>query len=552
VPAPPKTYWNHTDEYPVGCSFGELLEWHLLHWGTRPNHSKKKRKAWIVWRFAAAVYDKDTASKDYAYFDTETKNLLSWRQGLNHPKDQEVVERIFKILFGDDDEYTDWKNDLAGALTRPVERSPLLKKASDSSGYSELASEASSIFQAADAWPTISPAAAQLADCMSDISEKCYCAGWLFDLEYILWHAVISGPTVFGNGYITSEQIELLKILSSACGGWITFDLDAPRDVSSKKWIPLEYWKAHFNNPDQCPLEGKVFVDHSADGQRQLIYGFVDDASRSTWKREALFFDKIVLPDFTWALDPDGVHYSDPYIWDDNHIAGNARQIIDLINKGVFLPSEAFGHPKGDREIAVENERNKYSYEKPEYIALSARLKSLKFSRLHGVEAYPIYQSLHTFSSGLAQRREAVLRVVFAKIPMPLESVSWDEIIDYRLDPESNRRFSALRMWVNRATSGLTPITEVTEELEHLTAEFEAHLRSHRMRFCLTPLETVISEQPEIIREMAQRNNAAEGRKTFSMHADNGTLFPDVELTAPGKELAYITATSARFSVRSS
>jgi hypothetical protein len=33
----------------------------------------------------------------------------------------------------------------------------------------------------------LSPGAAQLADCMSDISEKCYYASWLDGLEYILW-----------------------------------------------------------------------------------------------------------------------------------------------------------------------------------------------------------------------------------------------------------------------------------------------------------------------------------------------------------------------------
>lgn len=142
MPAPLKRHWKHSKQYPAGRSFGELLEWHL-HWGTRPNHDKKKLKAWIAWRFAAAVYGKDTARKDYTYFDTETKNLLNWRQGLNHPKGQEVVERIFEILFDHDEEYTDWKNDLAAALTRPVERSPLLKGAPISSGYSEPAFRAS-------------------------------------------------------------------------------------------------------------------------------------------------------------------------------------------------------------------------------------------------------------------------------------------------------------------------------------------------------------------------------------------------------------------------
>ena len=135
MPAPPEQYWEHKDEYPAGRSFGELLEWHLIRWGTRPNLPKnekgKKGNSWDVWRFAAAAHGKSAIDKKGEDFDSETKNVKNWRQGRYHPQNLskygDIRSRILKILFDNDDSLLEWKNDLKGAFSRPVELSPLLK-----------------------------------------------------------------------------------------------------------------------------------------------------------------------------------------------------------------------------------------------------------------------------------------------------------------------------------------------------------------------------------------------------------------------------------------
>jgi len=44
---------------------------------------------------------------------------------------------------------------------------------------------------------------------MSGISEECWCAGWLHNLEYLLWDAV----TGRREGICSPEEIEQLKCL---------------------------------------------------------------------------------------------------------------------------------------------------------------------------------------------------------------------------------------------------------------------------------------------------------------------------------------------------
>jgi len=64
----------------------------------------------------------------------------------------------------------------------------------------------------------------QLADFMSDISERCYSASWMANLEYVLWNSLITGPRKYGHDLITQEDINSLKQLSKMADCWIKFD----------------------------------------------------------------------------------------------------------------------------------------------------------------------------------------------------------------------------------------------------------------------------------------------------------------------------------------
>ena len=81
----------------------------------------------------------------------------------------------------------------------------------------------------------------KLADLMSDISENCWNAGWMLNTEYVLWHAVTSGPRAFGRGTITEKDIEELTKLSNATQTWIVFD-------DKETAMPLEEWETLFTN----------------------------------------------------------------------------------------------------------------------------------------------------------------------------------------------------------------------------------------------------------------------------------------------------------------
>ena len=81
-----------------------------------------------------------------------------------------------------------------------------------------------------------------LADFMSQLSEKAYCAGWMADLEHVLWAAVLDGPRQYGHLAIDAEMISELNRLSSACGGWIIFE-----DHEGETWVSISKWKTMYD-----------------------------------------------------------------------------------------------------------------------------------------------------------------------------------------------------------------------------------------------------------------------------------------------------------------
>jgi hypothetical protein len=77
---------------------------------------------------------------------------------------------------------------------------------------------------------------------MEEISEECYCAGWMTGLEFALWEATTLSYGMcysYGMSVITSEKIQKLKELSEKANGWWAWD----DYFNCCVFIQLEDWK---------------------------------------------------------------------------------------------------------------------------------------------------------------------------------------------------------------------------------------------------------------------------------------------------------------------
>lgn len=78
---------------------------------------------------------------------------------------------------------------------------------------------------------------------MKHVSEERYAAGWLIDLEFVLWQE-LQKPT--RNGLFTFER-ESLRFLSLAAGGWWT----------SERFLPMNRWLARYRRHQAKTFGGR-------------------------------------------------------------------------------------------------------------------------------------------------------------------------------------------------------------------------------------------------------------------------------------------------------
>lgn len=73
---------------------------------------------------------------------------------------------------------------------------------------------------------------------MSELSERCWFAGWLHGLKHALWAMVSGGAREYGQGIVSEEEVARLRALSERSGGWWRRD-----EVDEEVFVPIEAWR---------------------------------------------------------------------------------------------------------------------------------------------------------------------------------------------------------------------------------------------------------------------------------------------------------------------
>jgi hypothetical protein len=79
----------------------------------------------------------------------------------------------------------------------------------------------------------------------SDISERCYCAGWMDSTEYTLWKAVEAGSSMrWGMGEISKAEAAILQLLAERLGMWFDPRPNAETEYPCGEYfMPLAEWE---------------------------------------------------------------------------------------------------------------------------------------------------------------------------------------------------------------------------------------------------------------------------------------------------------------------
>lgn len=172
---------------------------------------------------------------------------------------------------------------------------------------------------------------------------------------------------------------------------------------------------------------------------------------------------------------------------------------------------------------------------------LIAKVTALGLRETSGLDIQP-YSSFgfhgDTVAGGTALRAD-VLRVVLNTLPTPDDSVPWEQILEYRADPDSYRKFLALRDWINEVARRTLSQIEIEQKLEYLMEQYKRHMALHRMKVTAGALETIVVSSAEILEDLSRLRFGKLAKSMFAFKSRNIALL-EGELTVPGSELAYV------------
>jgi hypothetical protein len=270
-----------------------------------------------------------------------------------------------------------------------------------------------------------------------------------------------------------------------------------------------------------------------------------DDATIKHLKRPALLFKKIAVFHLSGLTALLGKLSSDA----DLQLKTDLEW---LVHEGIVVPFETgffedFYQHAADRPNFFVPDHVSDAMDYASKMSFSAQFQWLPYLKLtKWIDADSVLvcnQSLQLLQpqskSGRSADHTSVLNIVVHAFPEPDEDTPWERIVEFRSDPDAAGQVLALKRWMSKIAQQNISAAEVSEEIEWLIGEYQAHMRLHRMKVTMGALETIVTAAGETFENVVKLKFGALAKSVFSVQHRRIQLL-EAERQAPGRELAYI------------
>ena len=132
-----------------------------------------------------------------------------------------------------------------------------------------------------------------------------------------------------------------------------------------------------------------------------------------------------------------------------------------------------------------------------------------------------------------------VMQIVMKNLPLPDNMTPWEQIVDYKNDPQSQKNLLALKMWIKKISSDKQTAQEIQEEIEWLMNEFEKNMQLHKMKSNVETVETIVKIPLDLLENVVKLKFSKLLEPIFSIKKRQISLL-EAEMNAPGREIAYV------------
>ena len=177
------------------------------------------------------------------------------------------------------------------------------------------------------------------------------------------------------------------------------------------------------------------------------------------------------------------------------------------------------------------------------------RLLACQLRDVESVDAYPVISpEFNSFEQDDPRiTKHDVLRICIGALPVPVDYVPWEQIIEYRNDPDTQSNFLLIKDWMSAVARATFTPSQVEETLEYLSNRFRGGLQTHGINTTTTSLYAYVATTPEFVEMLAEVGPDWGTHALFSIdHCKLGLL--DNESTSPGSIVAFLLPIDFGFS----
>ncbi len=291
-----------------------------------------------------------------------------------------------------------------------------------------------------------------------------------------------------------------------------------------------------------------------------LLYAFKTSASKlpKTFSRVPIPIDSI--REIDWLLES-GIIFEPQQQFDDARLVSdpsfqdNSKSFIELMGamKNFFASGGARDFARLARGLLhgrvtsaqdIDSNMHGFFEQIVDFTETMNRLMAIQLRVLDNTDAYPILDREIAIDSRADKTN--VIQIVLNELPIIDESASWEQIIEFRSDPDSYAKFLALRNWMNKVARGDVTFIEIEQELEFLLSEYQRHMALHKMKTNTGTVTTYLKMGVEFLEELRHLRPSKAVEALFSIKHSRIALM-EGELNSPGSEVAYVIKAREEF-----
>ncbi|RYY26084.1 MAG: hypothetical protein EOP62_11425 [Sphingomonadales bacterium] len=298
-------------------------------------------------------------------------------------------------------------------------------------------------------------------------------------------------------------------------------------------------------------------------------------ANFGAWKRDILFFEKIFVADArsalgVWRNGPFGDQQLNLRLADeleylletdfflsrnesveqviltskDPEVSEIFRSYLDRLNSTFLAYKPALDGFADWEEFAVRlvqpDTRQKIQTHSTLMLQLEAAFQQHQGidAVLHGV---PAWMRVGEASLEPGQAIELVLN----NVPVPAETVPWEEIFAIKSDPEIIHRTRKLHLWSNEITKPGMTVKRLNEYIQDSLHDYESYMKANHIRLRSSILKTVVVGTAELWEDIVHLRFGKLAARLFSAEEKRAD-FILAEARAPGRQLSLVSAVKDR------